>query len=161
MMRIGQGFDVHRFVEGRPLMLGGVEVEHDFGLLGHSDADVLLHAISDALLGALALGDIGLHFPDTDERWRGADSWLLLREVGRLLADRGARVQNVDATVICERPKIRPYVDRMRQRIADALGVDPQQVSVKGTTSEGLGFTGRREGIAAQAVVLLDCAPVD
>ena len=159
MIRIGQGFDVHRFVKGRPLMLGGVRVEHEFGLLGHSDADVLLHAISDALLGALALGDIGQHFPDTEDRWRGADSWLLLQEVGSMLRERGAEVQNIDATVICERPKIRPYVTQMQERIAAALELKTEQISIKGTTSEGLGFTGRGEGIAAQAIVLLtDCS---
>jgi 2-C-methyl-D-erythritol 2,4-cyclodiphosphate synthase/2-C-methyl-D-erythritol 4-phosphate cytidylyltransferase len=153
--RVGQGYDVHAFDEGRPLVLGGVTIPFARGLAGHSDADVLLHAIADALLGAAALGDIGAHFPDSDERWRGADSWELLREVGRRVREAGLRPVNVDATVICEAPRIRPHAEAMRARIAAALDLPPDRVSVKGTTSEGLGFTGRGEGIAAQAVVLV------
>ena len=155
MMRIGYGYDVHQLVEGRPLILGGVRVPFEKGLLGHSDADVLLHAISDALLGAAALGDIGLHFPDTDEKWKGADSQKLLREVARLVAREGYRVSNVDATVAMQRPRLRPFIDEMRQNIASALGVFMDEVSVKATTTEKLGFVGSGEGVAAHAVVLL------
>jgi 2-C-methyl-D-erythritol 2,4-cyclodiphosphate synthase/2-C-methyl-D-erythritol 4-phosphate cytidylyltransferase len=154
-VRVGQGFDVHAFVEGRPLVLGGVSIPHGQGLAGHSDADVLLHAISDAVLGAAGLDDIGAHFPDTDERWRGADSWELLRECVRRAAEAGWVPLNVDATLIGERPKIRPHVPAMRARIAAALGLGESAVNVKGTTTERLGFTGRGEGLAAQAVVLL------
>ena len=159
-LRIGQGFDVHAFAAGRPLVLGGVVIPFERGLAGHSDADVLLHAVADALLGAAALGDIGLHFPDTEEAWRGADSWELLRETGRRVRQAGFRPVNVDATVICEAPRIRPHVEAMRARIAAALDLSVAAVGVKGTTSEGLGFTGRGEGIAAQAVALLALAPV-
>ena len=154
-MRIGHGYDVHRFTEGRPLVLGGVTVAHDRGLLGHSDADVLTHAVMDALLGAAALGDIGLHFPDSDPAYRGISSLTLLSRVGELLAEKGYRVGNIDATVVAEEPKLRPYVDAMREKIAAALGIEPERVSVKATTEEGLGFTGERLGIAAHAVCLL------
>ncbi len=154
-MRIGMGYDVHKLVEGRPLILGGVRMEYPLGLLGHSDADVLTHAVMDALLGAAALGDIGMHFPDTDPRYAGADSLHLLCQVGRLLAEHGWRVGNIDATVICQRPKIAPFRQEMATRMARALGISPGQVSVKGTTTEGLGFPGRGEGIAAQAVASL------
>jgi 2-C-methyl-D-erythritol 2,4-cyclodiphosphate synthase/2-C-methyl-D-erythritol 4-phosphate cytidylyltransferase len=154
-MRVGQGFDVHAFCEGRPLMLGGVEIPCERGLAGHSDADVLLHAIADAVLGAAGLGDIGRHFPDTDAAYAGADSWELLREVAALARRAGWRVLNLDATVICERPKIAPHAQVMRTRIAAALGLPAAAINLKGTTSEGLGFTGRGEGIAAQAVCLL------
>ncbi len=154
-MRIGIGYDVHRLVEGRPLIIGGVEIPHEKGLAGHSDADVLLHAIADALLGAAALGDIGQHFPDTDPRWEGADSHRLLAATGRMVHEAGYRVLNIDATVALERPKLRPYIDAMRARIAEALGLSPAQVSVKATTSEGMGFVGHGEGAAAWAVCLL------
>lgn len=154
-MRIGHGYDVHRFTEGRPLVLGGVTVAHDRGLLGHSDADVLTHAVMDALLGAAALGDIGLHFPDSDPAYRGISSLTLLSRVGELLAEKGYRVGNIDATVVAEEPKLRPYVDAMREKIAAALRIEPERVSVKATTEEGLGFTGERLGIAAHAVCLL------
>lgn len=157
MMRIGHGYDVHRLVEGRKLILGGVEIENGgVGLLGHSDADVLLHAVSDALLGAAALGDIGKHFPDTDERFKGADSLQLLAEVVRLLKSRRYTVVNIDATVLAQAPKLAPYIPEMRQNIADACRVSPDAVSVKATTEEGLGFTGEKLGIAAHAVCLLE-----
>ena len=155
-MRVGQGFDVHRLVAGRRLVVGGVEIAHDKGLLGHSDADVLLHAICDALLGAAALGDIGKHFPDTDPRYEGIDSRALLRHVAGLLAERGRRVVNVDATIIAEAPRMAPHVARMIGNIAVDLGIKPAAVSVKATTTERLGFTGRGEGIAAQAVALIE-----
>lgn len=155
-MRIGQGFDVHRLVAGRKLVIGGVEIAHDKGLLGHSDADVLLHAICDALLGAAALGDIGKHFPDSDARYRGIDSRELLREVAKLLADRGRRVVNVDATIIAQAPRMAPHIPRMVANIAADLGVEPHYVNVKATTTEELGFTGRGEGIAAQAICLVE-----
>ena len=154
-MRIGFGYDVHRFAEGRPLVVGGIVLESDRGLDGHSDADVLLHAIADAVLGALALGDIGSHFPDTDPKWEGADSVELLREVVRLAREQGWGVTNVDSTLVMEAPKIRPYVDAMRARTADALGVEVSRVSIKATTSERMGFVGTGEGAAAYAVVLL------
>ncbi len=154
-MRTGIGFDTHRLVEGRKLILGGVEIAHTVGLLGHSDADVLTHAIMDALLGAVAEGDIGQWFPDTDERWRGADSVLLLEEVIRRLREKGWRVNNVDATVLAERPKLMPHIVAMRERLASAMGVAVSQVSVKATTVEGLGAIGRREGISAMAVATL------
>ncbi|MBQ3123306.1 MAG: 2-C-methyl-D-erythritol 2,4-cyclodiphosphate synthase [Firmicutes bacterium] len=153
--RIGTGYDVHRLVPGRRLVLGGVEIEYEKGLLGHSDADVLLHAISDALLGAAALGDIGQHFPDSDPRYKGISSLKLLAHAGELLRSNGYEIGNIDATLIAERPKISPYKERMRNNIADALLIDPERVSVKATTEEGLGFTGRGEGIAAQAVCTL------
>ena len=155
-MRVGQGYDVHRLVNGRKLILGGVEIEHTLGLLGHSDADVLLHAIADALLGAAALGDIGKHFPDTDERYRGADSTKLLSRVGALLREKGYKILNIDSTVSAQAPKLAPHIPAMRQNIADALGMDVDAVSVKATTEEKLGFTGTREGIAAQAICLID-----
>lgn len=153
--RIGNGFDVHRLVEGRRCVICGVDIPFELGLLGHSDADVALHALADAILGAAAMGDIGLHFPDTDERWRGADSRMLLRHVVAIVAEKGYKVVNADITIIAQRPKMRPYVDAMRANVADDLGVDTDAVSVKATTTEGLGFTGRAEGIAAQASVLL------
>lgn len=156
-MRIGNGYDIHRLVEGRPLILGGQRLEHPagLGLDGHSDADVLVHAVMDALLGALSLGDIGRHFPPEDPRWKGADSLLLLELVMGLVRERGWEVVNVDAVVIAERPKLRPHVAAMREAIAGRLGVDPERVGVKATTNEGLGPTGREEGIACQAVALL------
>lgn len=155
MIRIGQGFDVHALVPGRKLILGGVEIPHDKGLLGHSDADVLLHAITDALLGAAALGDIGRHFPDTDERWRGADSRVLLRSTVGLLAQAGWRVVNVDSTVIAQTPKLAPYIPAMVENIAADLLVAGGDVNVKAKTCERLGFAGRGEGIVAEAVVLI------
>ncbi len=154
-MRIGHGYDVHRLVENRKLILGGVEVPFEKGLLGHSDADVLLHAVADALLGAAAKGDIGKLFPDTDPRYAGADSLGLLREVCGVIQSAGFAIENIDATVLCQAPKLRPYIDTMRENIAAACAIDPGQVSVKATTEEGLGFTGSGEGIAAHAVVLL------
>ena len=155
-MRIGQGYDVHRLTEGRKLIIGGVEIPYEKGLDGHSDADVLLHAIMDALLGAAALGDIGLLFPDTDEQFSGADSLKLLQKVKDVLDERGYSICNIDATVIAQEPKLRQYIDLMRQNIAEVLKIDVSQVSVKATTEEHLGFTGRKEGIAAQAIVLID-----
>ncbi len=156
MIRIGHGYDVHAFAEGRKCIIGGVDIPCEKGLLGHSDADVLLHAISDALLGAAALGDIGKHFPDTDERYLGADSLLLLKNVAELLAENGYKTVNVDSTVIAQVPKLAPYIDEMRGNIAAAIGVDVDCVSVKATTEEKLGFTGKKEGIAAHAVCLLE-----
>ena len=155
-MRIGQGYDVHKLVEGRALNLGGVKIPYEKGLLGHSDADVLLHAVSDALLGAAALGDIGKHFPDTDVRYKGADSLALLRQVNALLLERGFRAHNIDATIIAQKPKMLPYIDTMRANIATALQLNVEAVSVKATTEEGLGFTGSGEGISALAVCLID-----
>lgn len=154
-IRIGHGFDVHAFAEDRRLIIGGVDIPHDRGLLGHSDADVLLHAISDALLGAAALGDIGKHFPDTDARFKGIDSRKLLRHVAELLDARGWRVGNVDATIIAQAPKMAPHIATMREHIAVDLGIDADAVNVKATTTERLGFTGRQEGIAAEAVCLV------
>lgn len=154
-MRIGYGYDVHRLVEKRPLVLGGVRIPSERGLDGHSDADVLAHAVADAVLGAAALGDIGLHFPNTDARWRGADSLDLLRHVVRLVTEAGWAVGNVDATLVLERPKVRPHVDAMRANLAVALEVGPDRVSVKATTGEAMGFVGREEGAAAHAVCLL------
>jgi 2-C-methyl-D-erythritol 2,4-cyclodiphosphate synthase len=153
--RIGQGFDVHALVAGRPLILGGVTIAFECGLLGHSDADVLLHALTDALLGAAGLGDIGRLFPDTDPRYAGADSRVLLRAAFAQVRAAGWEVGNVDATIICQKPKILPHAARMAANIAADLGIDPAGVNIKGKTTEGLGFTGRGEGIAAQAVVLL------
>lgn len=153
--RVGFGFDTHRLVEGRELWLGGVRLEHTVGALGHSDADVLLHAISDALLGAVALGDIGHHFPDTDARWKGADSKVLLRQVRALLADRGWRVVNVDSTLLLERPRIKPHIPAMVEAIAPLLGVERDAVSIKATTNETLGYVGREEGVSAYAVALV------
>ncbi len=155
MIRIGQGLDVHAFEEGDFVTLAGVKIPHTQGLKAHSDGDVILHALSDALLGALALGDIGQHFPDTDPEFKGADSRVLLRHVYTLIQDRGYELQNVDITVACERPKLAPHNLEMRQNIADDLDVELTQVSVKATTTEKLGFTGRQEGIFASAVVLL------
>ncbi|MGQ9559612.1 MAG: 2-C-methyl-D-erythritol 2,4-cyclodiphosphate synthase [Candidatus Oleimicrobiaceae bacterium] len=154
-MRIGQGYDVHRLVSGRPLILGGVHIPFPQGLLGHSDADVLCHAIADALLGAAAAGDIGRHFPNTDPQWKGVSSLLLLERVAAMLAEEHLVVVNVDATVVAERPLLAPYIDRMRENIASALRVPSPAVSVKATTTEGLGLTGRGEGIAASAVALV------
>ncbi|WP_277957169.1 2-C-methyl-D-erythritol 2,4-cyclodiphosphate synthase [Candidatus Nitrotoga sp. HW29] len=154
-MRIGQGFDVHQLVEGRKLIIGGVEIRHDKGLLGHSDADVLLHAICDALLGAAALGDIGRHFSDTDAKFKNIDSRILLREVARMVTNAGFRIGNLDATIIAQAPKMAPHIPRMVENIAADLGVVVNAVNVKATTTEKLGFSGRGEGIAAQAVALL------
>lgn len=155
-IRTGFGFDVHRLVTGRELWLGGVRIEHEFGLLGHSDADVLIHAICDALLGAAALRDIGYHFPDTSADYAGIDSKVLLRRTVDLLADRGYAIGNIDATVCAERPKLNPHIERMRACLAEVIGVDVDDVSVKATTTEHLGFTGREEGISAYAVVLIE-----
>lgn len=155
-MRVGTGYDVHRLVEGRKLILGGVEIPHTLGLLGHSDADVLVHAVMDALLGAAALGDIGQHFPDTDPAYEGADSLKLLAHVGGLLQDEGYVIGNIDATVIAQKPKLAPHIAQMKENIAKTLGLDLSQVNVKATTEEHLGFTGREEGISAQAVCVLD-----
>ena len=155
-MRIGQGFDVHQLVAGRKLVIGGVEIPHDKGLLGHSDADVLLHAICDAMLGAAALGDIGKHFPDSDARYKGIDSRELLRHCAKLLRDLGLRVVNVDATIIAEAPRMAPHIPRMVEHIAADLGAPRNAVNVKATTTEKLGYTGRGEGIAAQAVCLVE-----
>ena len=154
-MRVGMGYDVHRLAEERELIIGGVKIPYEKGLLGHSDADVLLHAISDALLGAAALGDIGKHFPDTDPAYKGISSMLLLEKVGNLLEEKGFLVENIDATIIAQAPKMRPYIDQMRENIAKALGMEVSQVNVKATTEEGLGFTGTGEGISSQAVCLL------
>lgn len=154
-MRIGTGYDVHQLAEGLPLWLGGVLVPHTHGLVGHSDADVLLHAICDALLGAAALGDIGKHFPDTDPQYKGISSLRLLAHVGNLLKEHGYQVGNIDSTVAAQRPKLAPYIPQMRQNIADTLGISLDQVSVKATTTEHLGFEGRMEGISAQAIALL------
>lgn len=156
MLRIGHGYDVHKLVEGRRLIIGGVDIPHQKGLLGHSDADVLLHAISDALLGAAAMGDIGCLFPDTDERFKGADSLELLKEVVRVLNGAGYSVVNIDSTLIAQQPKMRPYIDKMRENIAQACGISVDCVSVKATTEEKLGFTGREEGISAHAVCLIE-----
>lgn len=157
MIRIGHGYDVHKLVEGRKLILGGVEIENNgIGLLGHSDADVLLHAISDSLLGAAALGDIGKHFPDTDERYKGADSLELLKNVNELLKDSGYHTVNIDATVLAQAPKLAPHIMKMRENIANALSLDIDRVSVKATTEEGLGFTGTKQGIAAHSVCLIE-----
>lgn len=155
-MRIGHGYDVHRLVEGRELILGGVKIEYEKGLLGHSDADVLLHAISDSLLGAAALGDIGKHFPDNDPAYKGANSLVLLRRVAELIASQGYRVGNIDATVIAQAPKLAPHIEKMRQNIADALSTDISNISVKATTEEKLGFTGDGSGISAHAVCLIE-----
>lgn len=156
MTRIGTGYDVHRLQEGLELWIGGVQIDHTHGLLGHSDADVLLHAICDALLGAAALGDIGKHFPDTDPQYKGIASIKLLQHVGTLLKEHGYRVGNIDSTVAAQRPKLAPHIPQMRTAIANALGISPDQVSVKATTTECLGFEGREEGISAQAVALIE-----
>lgn len=155
MIRIGQGFDVHQLVEGRPLIIGGITIPYEKGLLGHSDADVLLHTICDAALGALALGDIGKHFPDTDPAFKGADSAKLTEHVWALVKKEGYKLGNLDCTIIAQKPKMAPYIEQMRERIAILLEADIGQVNVKATTTEKLGFTGRSEGIAAQAVILL------
>lgn len=155
-MRIGSGYDAHRLAEGRDLVLGGVKIPYEKGLLGHSDADVLLHAVMDALLGAAALGDIGRHFPDSDPAYKGADSKKLLSEVWGLIFENGYCIMNVDATVIAQKPRLLPYMEEMRRNIADALQIDVGQVNVKATTEEGMGFTGAGEGIAASAVCLLE-----
>ena len=155
-MRIGHGYDVHRLVEGRDLILGGVKMEHNLGLLGHSDADVLLHAVSDALLGAAGLGDIGKHFPDTDPQYKGADSLKLLEIVAQKVSEAGYRVSNIDVTMIAQKPKLRPYIEQMERNIADAMGIDALRVNVKATTEERLGFTGEEKGMACHAVCLLE-----
>lgn len=155
-MHIGMGYDVHRLTEGRKLILGGVQIPYEKGLLGHSDADVLLHAIMDALFGACALGDIGKLFPDTDKEYEGADSMKLLKKVGEIIAKDGFIIENIDATIIAQKPKMRPFIDDMRANIASMLEIDISQVSVKATTEEGLGFTGEGEGISAQAVCLVN-----
>lgn len=155
-MRIGTGYDVHRLEEGLPLWIGGVRVPYTHGLLGHSDADVLIHAVCDALLGAAALGDIGKHFPDTDPQYKGISSVKLLAHVGKLLKEKGYTVGNIDSTIVAQRPKLAPYIQQMRQTMADALSIDVEQVSVKATTTEHLGFEGREEGISAQAVALIN-----
>lgn len=156
MIRVGYGYDVHRLVEGRKLILGGVDIPFEKGLLGHSDADVLLHAVTDALFGAAALGDIGSHFPDTDPRYKGADSLKLLEACGQELAEHGWRIGNIDATIVAQRPKLLPYVPQMRENIARVLHVSVDQVSLKGKTEEGLGFTGTGEGMAVHAVCLIE-----
>lgn len=155
-MRIGHGYDVHRLVPGRELILGGVKIPYELGLDGHSDADVLLHAVSDALLGAAGLGDIGRHFPDTDPKYKGADSLVLLNIVGQKVAQKGCRVSNIDVTMIAQKPKLKDYISRMEENIASALGLDPERVNVKATTEEKLGFTGTGEGMACHAVCLLE-----
>ena len=155
-MRIGHGYDVHRLVEGRDLILGGVKIPYELGLLGHSDADVLLHAVSDALLGAAGLRDIGYHFPDTDPKYKGADSRMLLREVRQKVVDAGYRISNVDVTMIAQKPKLKPYIEQMMQNIAEDLQIDVSRVNVKATTEEKLGFTGSGEGMSCHAVCLLE-----
>lgn len=154
-MRIGLGYDVHRLVEGRDLIIGGVNIPYEKGLLGHSDADVLLHAIMDSLLGASALGDIGKHFPDTDPRFKGISSIKLLKEVGKLLSVNGYSINNIDATIIAQKPKMAPFIQQMRENIANALNINLNQINVKATTEEGLGFTGNGEGISSQSICLL------
>ncbi|MBF2035287.1 MAG: 2-C-methyl-D-erythritol 2,4-cyclodiphosphate synthase [Leptolyngbyaceae cyanobacterium T60_A2020_046] len=154
-LRIGNGYDIHRLVTGRPLILGGVSIEHELGLLGHSDADVLTHAIMDALLGALSLGDIGLYFPPSDPQWAGANSLMLLTQVNQMVRDRGWHIVNIDSVVVAERPKLKPHIAAMTDKLAEVLGIAPDQVGVKATTNEKLGPTGREEGIAAYAVALL------
>ncbi len=154
-MRVGMGYDVHKLVEGRDLIIGGVKIPHTLGLLGHSDADVLLHAISDALLGAAALGDIGKHFPDTDPQYKGASSIMLLERVGELVSEKGYVIENIDATIIAQKPKMRPHIPEMEQNIAKALKIDVSQINVKATTEEGLGFTGTEAGISSQAICAL------
>ena len=154
-MRVGMGYDVHRLVEGRDLIIGGVKIQHTYGLLGHSDADVLLHAIMDALLGAAALGDIGKHFPDTDETYKGISSMKLLEEVRKLIEKECYVIENIDATIIAQKPKMRPFINEMEENIARVLGISKNQVNVKATTEEGLGFTGKEEGISAQAICAL------
>ena len=155
-MRIGQGYDVHKLVPDRELILGGVTIPYEKGLLGHSDADVLVHAVMDALLGAAALGDIGQHFPDTDPAYEGASSIELLKKVGKLLQERGYVIENIDATIIAQKPKMAPHIPQMRANMAKAMGIDESQLNIKATTEEKLGFTGREEGIASQAICLLN-----
>lgn len=155
-MRIGMGYDVHKLVENRDLMLGGVKIPYELGLLGHSDADVLLHAIIDSLLGASALGDIGKHFPDTDPKYKGISSISLLREVGKLLKDTGFKISNIDSTIIAQRPKMAPHIQTMRENIAIALDINIDQINVKATTEEGLGFTGEGKGISANSICLIN-----
>lgn len=154
-MRIGMGYDVHKLVEGRKLILGGTAIPYKTGLLGHSDADVLLHAIMDSLLGAAALGDIGKHFPDTDERFKGISSILLLKEVGKLINKKGYKIENIDSTIIAQKPKMAPHIPIMIKNIAEALNISEDKINVKATTEEGLGFTGKEEGISAQSICLL------
>ena len=156
MIRIGQSSDIHQLVEGRDLILGGVKIEHTKGLLGHSDADALLHAIGEALLGAVALGDLGKHFPDKDPKWKGADSLVILKGCNELLKSKGFHVVNVDSLIMIERPKMSPHIDQMRKNIAEALGTDVENISVKATRGEKMGFVGREEGVLAQAVVLVE-----
>lgn len=156
MLRVGMGYDVHQLVEGRKMIIGGVEIPHEKGLLGHSDADVLLHAIADALLGAIGEGDIGKHFPDTDMRYKGISSIILLEEVGKLLKQRKAVIHNIDATIIAQRPKMAPHIMQMRENIAKALEIEVGQVNVKATTEEKLGFTGTEQGISSQAITMVD-----
>ncbi len=154
-MRIGQSTDIHRFAENRKLVLGGVEIPYEKGLLGHSDADALTHAVAEAILGALALGDLGHHFPDTDPKWEGVNSLIILKEVGKMMRDLGYRIGNIDSLILIEKPKIAPHIEEMRHNFAEALDCDISRVSVKATRGEGLGFVGRQEGVLAQAVVLL------
>lgn len=156
MLRIGNGYDVHKLVEGRKLILGGVEIPHTKGVLGHSDGDVLIHAIMDAMLGALALGDIGQHFPDTDMKYENIDSTILLTRVKELIANRGYRVINIDSIIVLQKPKVKPYIEAMRKRVAEVLEIDIEQVSVKATTEEKLGFTGDESGVKSYCVVLLE-----
>ena len=155
-MRVGMGYDVHKLVEGRELIIGGVTIPYEKGLLGHSDADVLIHAIMDALLGAAALGDIGKHFPDNDDKYKGISSIYLLNEVKHLITDSEYNICNIDATIIAQEPKMRPHIDKMRENIANALEISIEQVNIKATTEEGLGFTGKKEGIASSAICLLN-----
>ncbi len=155
-MRIGQSTDIHRFADDRKLILGGVEIPYEKGLLGHSDADALTHAVAEAILGALALGDLGHHFPDTDPKWEGVNSILILKEVGKMMKDKGYKIGNVDSLILIEKPKMAPHIEQMRQNFADALECDIDKISVKATRGEGLGFVGRQEGVLAQAVVLLE-----
>lgn len=157
-LRIGNGYDIHRLVEGRKLILGGVEIPHELGLLGHSDADVLTHAIMDAMLGALSLGDIGHYFPPTDPKWAGADSLVLLSQVNQLIIDKGWQISNIDSVVVAERPKLKPHILPMRDRLANVLKIDPDRIGIKATTNEKLGPVGREEGISAYAVALLVAA---
>ena len=154
-MRIGLGYDVHKLVEGRPLIIGGVNVPHEKGLLGHSDADVLIHAIMDGMLGALALGDIGKHFPDTDDKYKGSDSMKLLKGVNDLINEKGYEINNIDSIIIAQSPKMAPHIEQMRKNIAEILNTDIDNISVKATTEEGLGFTGTKQGISAQSICLL------
>lgn len=154
-MRIGQSTDIHRFAENRKLVLGGVEIPYEKGLLGHSDADALTHAVAEAILGALALGDLGHHFPDTDPKWEGVNSLIILKEVGKMMKDLGYRIGNIDSLILIEKPKMAPHIEKMRYNFAEALDCDISRVSVKATRGEGLGFVGRQEGVLAQAVVLL------